>query len=82
MKSNQRELQGLGIFNKKSARPKKAECEYDCNRDRDCTTGILCAQRHRLQLIYAGLSWRKAYCTDVLGTPGKSVCFNATKAGF
>jgi hypothetical protein len=76
-----RNLQGLGIFKKQSARPKKGECQYDCNRDRDCVDGLVCAQRHRLQLIVAGLSWKKAYCTGDVGNPGKSVCFNATTAG-
>lgn len=78
IESSSRNLQGLGIFKKKSARVPKGECEFDCNQDRDCSDGFICAQRHRLQLITAGLSWRKAYCGDV-GGRGQSVCFNATK---
>ena len=81
IESNSRNLQGLGIFKKKSARVPKGECQYDCNQDRDCSTGLLCAQRHRLQLVSVNLSWRKAYCTGDVGNPGKSVCFNGTKAG-
>jgi hypothetical protein len=45
------------------AKPKLQECEYDCDKDSDCDTGLLCADAHKSELKAAGRDARKAYCS-------------------
>ena len=53
-------IRGLGFKRAK----KIGECAYDCDRDRDCARGLLCADKHKAELRAAGLDERHAYCGD------------------
>jgi hypothetical protein len=50
------------------------ECEYDCDRDRDCAGYLLCADEHKSELAAVGLDNRKANCGNV-GSWNEEVCF-------
>jgi len=51
-------IRGLGY-----KRPNNlGECAYDCDRDRQCARGLLCADQHKAELRRAGLDERHAYC--------------------
>ena len=45
------------------SKSKLKECEYDCDKDSDCDSGLLCADAHKSELKAAGLDSRKAYCS-------------------
>lgn len=59
---------------------KLGECEYDCDRDRDCQDGLLCADKHKSELGDANLDVRKAYCGRV-GRWKDEVCYDPNKVG-
>mmetsp|Transcript_9758 Transcript_9758/g.18669 ORF Transcript_9758/g.18669 Transcript_9758/m.18669 type:complete len:283 (-) Transcript_9758:162-1010(-) len=50
------------------------ECQWDCDQDSDCATGLQCADAHKSELAAAGLDQRKAYCNVNSGT--SEVCFD------
>ena len=59
---------------------KLGECEVDCDRDKDCQEGLVCAQTQKNLLKYykdcgEGIDIRKAYCGKV-GGPKAEVCFD------
>ena len=58
--------------------PLLKDCEVDCDVDSDCAYGLLCADAHKDDLMYAGYDERKAYCGDV-GTWKEEVCYNPKK---
>jgi hypothetical protein len=50
-------------------------CEFDCDLDSDCKSGLWCADAHKAELAAAGLNQRKANCGNV-GGKFDEVCFD------
>ena len=67
----------LSLKNLRNLLVKLGECAVDCDVDRDCKKGLLCAAAHTKELIAAGFDKRKAYCGQV-GTRYQEVCYNAS----
>jgi von Willebrand factor type D domain len=57
-----------------------AECKTECDEDSQCMPGLLCADRHEIELRAAGLDIKKAYCGNV-GKPNYEVCYDPKKIG-
>ena len=63
-------VHGLGFKRAKNI----GECAYDCDRDRDCARGLLCADKHKAELRAAGLDERHAYCgNDIYFAKGYNI---------
>jgi von Willebrand factor type D domain len=56
------------------------ECKTECDEDSHCKAGLLCADRHEIELKRAGLDLKKAYCGNV-GKPNLEVCYDPKKIG-
>lgn len=54
------------------------ECEADCDTNRDCQAGMVCASNNKAFLESNRLDGRKAYCGNV-GGKFAEVCFDPTK---
>jgi hypothetical protein len=52
-------------------------CEFDCDKDSDCASGLLCADKHKGELAALGYDKRKANCGNV-GRSNEEVCFDAS----
>ena len=50
----------------------------DCDKDKDCKRGLLCAEAHPMELRALGYNQRKAYCGKV-GKKGDEVCYDPKK---
>jgi hypothetical protein len=57
---------------------KLQECEFDCDFDADCESGLLCADEHKVELSAAGKDERKVYCGNVGGTYDE-VCYDPAR---
>lgn len=59
------------------------ECKSDCNTDKQCARGLVCAAAHAAELTTAGLDVRKSYCPSIGGdvsvTNDSDVCYDPTK---
>ena len=56
------------------------ECEArDCDTDRQCQNGLLCADAHKTELRAAGFDPRKAYCNITLGLRNWELCYDPNK---
>lgn len=56
------------------------ECKGECDEDAHCKPGLLCADRHEIELQKAGLDLKKAYCGNV-GKVNYEVCYDPLKIG-
>ena len=56
------------------------ECEFDCDTDLECQTGLQCADEHKEELQGIGLDPRKAYCGSNVGRKKEEVCYNVATA--
>ena len=52
-------------------------CDYDCDTDADCATGLLCADAHKTELAALSKDVRKVNCGNV-GAWNEEVCFPAS----
>jgi hypothetical protein len=52
-------------------------CDYDCDTDADCATGLLCADAHKPELAAINKDVRKVNCGNV-GAWNEEVCFPAS----
>ena len=53
------------------------KCQWDCDKDSDCQSGLLCADAHKSELKQLGIDERKADCTGYLGAWNEEVCFDS-----
>ena len=51
-------------------------CESDCDEDKDCAPGLLCAAKHQEKLRAIGLDDRAANCYNVKKPWNYEVCFD------
>jgi hypothetical protein len=55
---------------------KLEECEFDCDIDDDCASGLQCADAHKAHIKAAGYDERKANCGNVgTGAWNEEVCY-------